>query len=38
MLEQSRVLDKRGLVRKLGTVPDRVLSLVLKTLREFYEE
>ncbi|MBV8447241.1 MAG: type II toxin-antitoxin system PemK/MazF family toxin [Hyphomicrobiales bacterium] len=38
LLEQSRVLDKRRLVRKLGTVPDRVLSLVLKTLREFYEE
>jgi mRNA interferase MazF len=38
LLEQSRALDKQRLVKKLGAVPDAVLSQVLKTLRELYEE
>jgi mRNA interferase MazF len=38
LLEQSRALDKQRLVKKLGAVPDAVLSQVLKTLRELYAE
>lgn len=38
LLEQSRALDKRRLVKHLGEVPDAVLSQVLRTLREMYEE
>jgi mRNA interferase MazF len=38
LLEQSRALDKRRLVEHLGEVPDAVLSEVLRTLREMYEE
>ncbi|MGC1576159.1 MAG: type II toxin-antitoxin system PemK/MazF family toxin [Beijerinckiaceae bacterium] len=38
LVEQSRALDKQRLVKKLGAVPDAVLSRVLKTLRQLYEE
>ena len=38
LLEQARALDKRRLVKRLGSVPDAVLKQVLKTLRELYEE
>jgi mRNA interferase MazF len=38
LLEQSRALDKRRLVKRLGQVPDAVLRQVLRTLRELYEE
>jgi mRNA interferase MazF len=38
LLEQARALDKRRLVKRLGSVPDTVLRQVLKTLREIYEE
>lgn len=38
LLEQSRALDKRRLVKRLGEVPDDVLTATLRTLRELYEE
>ncbi|MDW6025957.1 type II toxin-antitoxin system PemK/MazF family toxin [Mesorhizobium sp. BAC0120] len=38
LLEQSRALDKRRLVKHLGEVPDAVLKRVLRTLREMYAE
>lgn len=38
LLEQCRALDKRRLVRQLGSVPDAILSQALKVLRELYEE
>ncbi|SFK84183.1 mRNA interferase MazF [Mesorhizobium albiziae] len=38
LLEQSRALDKRRLVKRLGQVPDDVLTETLRTLRELYEE
>lgn len=38
LLEQSRTLDKRRLVKRLGQVPDAVLAQTLRTLRELYEE
>ena len=38
LLEQSRALDKRRLVKHLGQVPDTVLKQALRTLRELYEE
>ena len=38
LLEQSRTLDKRRLVKRLGQVPDAVLAQTLRTLREMYEE
>jgi mRNA-degrading endonuclease toxin of MazEF toxin-antitoxin module len=38
LLEQSPAHDEQRLVKKLGAVPDAVLSQVLKTLRELYVE
>ena len=38
LLEQSRALDKRRLVKRLGQVPEAVLAQTLRTLRELYEE
>ena len=38
LLEQSRALDKGRLVKRLGAVPDTVLTQTLKTLRDLYEE
>ena len=38
LLEQSRALDKRRLVKRLGAIPDAVLAQILKTLRDLYEE
>ncbi|MCW0000195.1 type II toxin-antitoxin system PemK/MazF family toxin [Pararhizobium sp. YC-54] len=38
LLEQSRALDKRRLVKRLGSVPASVLKQTLRTLRELYEE
>ena len=38
LLEQSRALDKRRLVKRLGQVPEDVLTETLRTLRELYEE
>ncbi|WP_426239565.1 type II toxin-antitoxin system PemK/MazF family toxin [Pararhizobium sp. DWP1-1-3] len=38
LLEQSRALDKKRLVKRLGTVPASVLRQTLRTLRELYEE
>src|SRR5690606_16299284 len=38
LLEQSRALDKRRLVRCLGRVTDAVLKQTLRTLRELYDE
>ncbi len=38
LLEQSRALDKKRLVKRLGTVPAAVLRQTLRTLRELYEE
>jgi mRNA interferase MazF len=38
LLEQSRALDKRRLVKRLGEVPAGVLKATLRTLRELYEE
>jgi mRNA interferase MazF len=38
LLEQSCALDKQRLVKKRDAVPDAVLSQVLKTPRELYEE
>jgi len=38
LLEQIRALDKRRLVRRLGTVGRDRLSATLSTLREMFEE
>ena len=38
LLEQTRALDKRRLVKHLGQVPDAVLKDSLRVLRELYEE
>jgi mRNA interferase MazF len=38
LLEQSRALDKKRLVKRLGTVPAAILRQTLRTLRELYEE
>ncbi|MDP9811206.1 mRNA interferase MazF [Rhizobium tibeticum] len=38
LLEQTRALDKRRLVKHLGQVPDAVLKDALRVLRELYEE
>ena len=38
LLEQSRALDKRRLVKRLGHISDDVLTGTLRTLRELYEE
>lgn len=38
LLEQSRALDKRRLVKRLGSVPANVLKQTLKTMRELYED
>lgn len=38
LLEQSRALDKRRLIKRLGQVSDAVLAQTLRTLRELYEE
>jgi len=38
LLEQTRALDKRRLMKRLGDVPDATLKDVLRVLRELYEE
>ena len=38
LLDQCRALDKRRLVKRLGSVPADVLSRTLATLRALYEE
>lgn len=38
LLEQSRTLDKRRLIKCLGQVPNTVLTQTLRALRELYEE
>ncbi|THF56622.1 type II toxin-antitoxin system PemK/MazF family toxin [Ollibium composti] len=38
LLEQSRALDKRRLIKCLGQVSNDVLVQALRTLRELYEE
>ncbi|SEI11555.1 mRNA interferase MazF [Rhizobium tibeticum] len=38
LLEQTRALDKRRLVKHLGQVPDAALKDALRVLRELYEE
>ena len=38
LIEQSRALDKRRLLKRLGAAPDTVVAEVLRTLREFYAE
>jgi mRNA interferase MazF len=38
LLDQLRTLDKRRLVRRLGAVGDRTLTLTLSALREMFEE
>ncbi|MBN9436864.1 type II toxin-antitoxin system PemK/MazF family toxin [Bosea sp. (in: a-proteobacteria)] len=38
LLEQSRALDKRRLLKRLGQVPEETLAQVLRTLRELYED
>ncbi|WP_426232451.1 type II toxin-antitoxin system PemK/MazF family toxin [Pararhizobium sp. DWP3-4] len=38
LLEQSRALDKKRLVKRLGTVPAAILRQTLRTLRALYEE
>ncbi len=38
LLEQSRALDKRRLIKHLGQVSDAVLKHALRTLRELYED
>jgi mRNA interferase MazF len=38
LLEQSRALDKRRLIKCLGEVSGAVLTQALRTLRELYEE
>jgi mRNA interferase MazF len=38
LLEQSRALDKRRLIKCLGQIPDPVLKQALRTLRELYED
>jgi mRNA interferase MazF len=38
LLEQTRVLDKRRLIRRVGEVDRKTLSLVLATMREMFSE
>ncbi|MBN9245276.1 MAG: type II toxin-antitoxin system PemK/MazF family toxin [Mesorhizobium sp.] len=38
LLEQSRALDKRRLIKCMGQVSNEVLAQALRTLRELYEE
>ncbi len=38
LLDQLRALDKRRLIRRLGTVPPQTLRLTLAVLREMFEE
>lgn len=38
LIEQSRVIDKRRLVKRLGSVTPEVLAAVLAVLREFYTD
>ena len=38
LLEQVRALDKRRLIRRLGTIGRDTLSRTLATLREMFEE
>lgn len=38
LLEQSRALDKRRLIKRLGEVSDAVLAQTLRKLRELYED
>jgi len=38
LLEQIRALDKRRLIRRLGTIGRDTLSHTLATLREMFEE
>ena len=38
LLEQSRSIDKKRLVKRLGSVEPPVLAQVLETLRELYSE
>jgi mRNA interferase MazF len=38
LLEQIRALDKRRLIRQLGTIDRDTLSATLATLREIFEE
>jgi len=38
LLEQSRALDKKRLVKRLGIVPSPILKQTLKILRDLYEE
>jgi mRNA interferase MazF len=38
LLEQVRALDKRRLIRRLGTIGRETLSRTLATLREMFEE
>ncbi|UZF95058.1 type II toxin-antitoxin system PemK/MazF family toxin [Bosea sp. NBC_00550] len=38
LLEQSRALDKKRLIRRLGAAPPSTLSRALAVLRELYEE
>lgn len=38
LLDQMRALDKRRLIRRLGTISAHALTLALATLREIFEE
>ncbi|MGX5737010.1 type II toxin-antitoxin system PemK/MazF family toxin [Bosea thiooxidans] len=38
LLEQSRALDKKRLIRRLGAVSPEILSRTLEILRELYSE
>lgn len=38
LLEQSRAIDKKRLVKRLGAVPPEVLARSLEVLRELYSE
>lgn len=38
LLDESRALDKKRLIKRLGTVPAAVLRQALRTMRELYEE
>lgn len=38
LLEQSRAIDKKRLVKRLDSVSGGVLKQTLKTLRELYDE
>ena len=38
LLEQSRALDKRRLLKRLGSAPPETLSRALAVLRELYED